>query len=104
MNKTIDTIAARELELYGMNSYQIYKKHIVPTCASLEKKVEKGVFDSIKAEKAFLYVANYTARAYCSEFGGSWYQVFNVPTRKAFAAYLVEYFMSSYDNNDFFWH
>ena len=103
MEKTLDMIAARELELFGMNSYKIYKNCLVPVCANLEKKVKKGIFDSIKAEKAFLNVANYAAREYCSEFGGTWYQVFNMATRKEFAISLLEYFITSYDNGDFFW-
>lgn len=101
--KTPDIIAARELQLFGMNNYRVYKNYLVPVCANMEKKVKKGVFDSIKAKKAFLNVANYAARIYCTEFGGVWYQVFNVATRKEFAAYLLEYFITSYDGNDFFW-
>ena len=103
MENTLDIIAARELQLFAMNNYRIYKNFIVPVCANLEKKVKKGVFDSIKAEKAFLNVANCAARVYCCDFGGIWYQVFNVATRKEFAAYLLEYFIASYNDNDFFW-
>lgn len=103
MEKTLDIIAARELQLFGMNSYRVYKNFIVPVCANMEKKIKKGVFDSIKAEKAFLNVANCAARVYCSEFGGTWYKVFNMATRKEFAAYLLEYFITSYDSGDFFW-
>lgn len=103
MNNKADMVAARELQLFGMNSYRVYKNCLVPVCASLEKKVKKGIFDSIKAEKAFLNVANCAAREYCKEFGGVWYQVFNMATRKEFAIYLLEYFITSYDDNDFFW-
>ena len=101
--KTGDTIAARELQLFGMNNYKIYKNCLIPVCVNLEKKVKKGIFDSIKAKKAFLNVASYAAREYCIEFGGIWYQVFNMETRKEFAAYLLEYFITSYEDNDFFW-
>ena len=103
MDNTLDKISSRELELFGMNDARTYKDYLKPVCKNLVKKVEKGIFDSVKAKKAFIPVANYAAKAYCVEFGGIWYQVFNMATRKEFAAYLLELFITSYDNGDFFW-
>jgi len=103
MNNKADMIAARELELFGMNDARTYRNFLIPVCKNLAKKVEKGVFDSIKAEKTFIYVANFAAKVYCENFGGIWYQVFNMATRKEFAVYLLEHFITSYDDGDFFW-
>ena len=100
MKTMLDKAAASELALYTENTRQVYDNATVPTIQSLEKKFRKGNYDSAKAVKAWEYVAEYAAKLYHKEFGGScrWFDVFNAATRHAVAVYLESVYFNEYIN------
>lgn len=94
MKTTINQDAARELELYAVNTADLYSRMICPAIENLRCKAAKGKYDQEKAVKLFEYVADEAAKMYHREFCGSgrYYDVFNAATRKAVAKSLEEYY------------
>ena len=85
---------ARELHLYAQNNENVYMQSLSPIMDNMDAKRARGIFDKEKAVKAFEYAAEYAARRYCQDFGGLWCQVFNVATRRAAAALLLDDYLS----------
>ena len=100
MKTTIDNAAAYELKLYTDNNSNVYFSSLVPVYKNLDKKMEKGIFDSKKAVVAFSYVTEYAAKLYCKEFGGLWYVVFNKATREQAARELLEDYITEHNNGN----
>lgn len=69
MTNTVDQVMMRELELYVDNNYSLYQR-AEAIMANLERKVNRGVYDSSKAPKLWQYMIDEGARMYCKEFGG----------------------------------
>lgn len=83
MNKP-DTVAARELSLYIINTSEIYHKYTVPTVARLASRVVNGTYDPTLAVKAWLYIADIGAQWYVKDYcaaGEKWHEMFSKPTR-----------------------
>lgn len=64
-----DEHAARELELFINNDEPLYRQRFVPIVKNLMRKRAKGIYNSEKAAKLFLYLADDGARKYYKEFG-----------------------------------
>jgi hypothetical protein len=73
---------SRELKLYIDNEYSLYKSMYEPQVKNLKRKLGKGVYDPVKAEKLFKYLADAGARKYQSDFGSSSSPIFSVQDRK----------------------
>ncbi|MGE4582723.1 MAG: hypothetical protein AAEC03_10300 [Synechococcus sp.] len=73
---------SRELKLYIDNEYSLYKSMYEPQVKNLKRKLGKGVYDPVKAEKLFKYLADAGARKYQSDFGSSGSPIFSVQDRK----------------------
>lgn len=70
MSATIDTTAARELDLYAENTAELYPQ-FVSIIDNLSGKIEYGKYDAALAPKLWMYWYDAAARRYCAEFGGS---------------------------------
>lgn len=94
MKTIVNLDAARELELYTINTGDLYHRMICPIIENLRKKAAKGQYDKEKAVKAFSYVSNEAAKMYFCEFCGSgrYYDIFNAATRMEVAKNLEEYY------------
>ena len=78
-------VESRELKAYIDNEYSLYKSMYEPQVKNLKKKLGKGVYDPVKAEKLFKYLADAGARKYQSDFGSpssSNFPMFSVQDRK----------------------
>ena len=73
---------SRELKLYIDNEYSLYKSMYEPQVKNLKRKLGKGIYDPVKAEKLFKYLADAGARKYQSDFGSSSSPIFSVQDRK----------------------
>ncbi len=103
---TVDTDAARELELYTENDADLYRQQYQPILKNLATKRARGIYKHDLAVKLFMYLMESGAKKYAKEFGGpgaNWHEMFNVPTRRAAAErfakhFEVEYDLGNYDN------
>ncbi len=84
-----NTDASHELELYAMNSRNIYFCWIKPIIGSLHKKYVKGNFDATKAIVAFYHGATAASNLYNKEFGYK----FSVTERWTAAYNLLQEYM-----------
>ena len=73
---------SRELKLYIDNEYSLYKSMYEPQVKNLKRKLGKGIYDPVKAEKLFKYLADAGARKYQTELGSFNNQIFSVQDRK----------------------
>lgn len=95
----IDQHAARELELYIENDGQLYRQQHEPIIKNLTRKAERGVYDSRKAVKLFMYLVDNGAKKYVKEFGDPsfpWHKMFDKATRLAVAESLRDTFEGEY--------
>ena len=83
------TVESRELELFAVNDRDIYTQ-ITAAANYFAKKLHKGLFDEAKAVDRLYPVATAAAKKYCREFGGLYYQIFDVTARYTCAAELAE--------------
>lgn len=82
------TWESRELALFAENDRDIYTQ-ITAAAEFFAKKLRKGIFDEVKAVDRLYPVATTAAQKYCREFGGLYYQVFDVTARYTCAAELA---------------
>ncbi len=99
-----DEHAARELQLFIDNDSNLYHQRFIPMVKNLMKKRAAGIYDSEKAAKLFLYLADDGARKYYKEFGGSF--KFDLATRWAVAKSIRDGFeaeaeLGNYDSLTF---
>jgi len=95
--KDVDEYAATELKLFVENDADLYRQQFIPIIKNLVRKKAAGIYDHEKAIKLFMYLMESGAKKYNKEFGsGRWYDMFNVPTRKAAAKEFVETFEKEY--------
>lgn len=94
MKTIVNLDSARELELYAINTGDLYRHMTLPIIENLRKKAAKGQYDKEKATKAFTYVADAAAKMYHREFCGNsrYYDIFNAATRMEVAKNLEEYY------------
>lgn len=77
----------QELYLYALNDYQLYQQQREAIEANLQRKFDKGIYDSAKAAKLWLYFADNAAKKYHKEFcgNGKWFHMFNIDSRREMA-------------------
>lgn len=98
--KPADENAARELELYIENDYELVGAERGPGKsieAMLRRKISRGNFDADKSVRAWEYLIEAGAKKYAKEFGSSerdWSKMFDVPTRTFVARRFAEHFAS----------
>lgn len=86
----VDPGAARELDLFIRNDGDLYRQQHIPITKNLITKMARGTYDSEKAVKMFMYLAESGAKKYKKEFGDElkWHEMFNVATRREVAKSL----------------
>jgi hypothetical protein len=99
----IDEHAASELELFIENDGDLYRSQTVPTFKNLATKKARGEYKHDLAVKLFSYLVEAGAKKYAKEFGGTWHQMFGVPTRRAVAesftkSFETEHALGNYDH------
>lgn len=99
----VDEGAARELYLYATNDTNLYRQQITPINKNLITKKARGIYKTELAVKLAMYLMENAAKKYAREFGGTWNEMFNVPTRREAAKEFVEHFENeagygNYDN------
>lgn len=89
--------AATELLLYIENDGDLYRQYFIPTVKNLQKKLDKGIFDSDKAIKLWMFLIDAGAKKYTKEHGSpgdSWNDLFNKATRLVVAHGFNESFLA----------
>ena len=78
---------AQELYLYALNDSALYHQQREHVEALLQKRFDKGDYDSEKAAKLWLYFADNAAKKYHKQFcgNGEWFHMFNIDTRREMA-------------------
>lgn len=96
----IDEHAATDLEQYINNTGELY-----PQLKSIQKnlatKKARKEYKHDLAVKLFGYLVESGAKRYVKEFGGTWHQMFDVPTRKAVAEALTKRFETEHAVGEF---
>lgn len=93
----VDIHAARELELYTENDYDLYRQRTTPTIKNLARKKFKGIYNPKLAVKAFQNVTDVAAKKYIKEMGtGGGFGIFRPIERKYAAARLAKSFESEF--------
>ncbi len=78
---------AQELYLYALNDSALYHQQREHVEANLQRRFDKGEYDSEKAAKLWLYFADTAAKKYHKQFcgNGKWFHMFNIDTRREMA-------------------
>ena len=78
---------AQELYLYALNDSALYHQQREDIEANLQRRFDRGDYDSEKAAKLWLYFADNAAKKYHKEFcgNGKWFHLFNIDTRREMA-------------------
>jgi hypothetical protein len=95
-----DKDAAREIQLYADNDYQLYNQRKRPILINLGKKYKKGTYDIQKAAKLWRYYIDAAMVKYNKEFGSrgdKWFELLNVSDRNLLA---LEYAMETKEEFD----
>lgn len=87
-----------ELHTFIDNDGDLYRQQYTPILKNLATKLAKGVYDSSKAEKLWMYLVENGAKKYAKEYmqGSSWHQTFSMADRKAVAKRLNEAFLAEW--------
>ena len=85
---------ARELLLFTVNHTELYRRSIMPVIESLQKKYNKGTYQTEKAITAFYHVATEASKLYAKDFG----YLFTVTERFTAACDLEAYFIDEITN------
>lgn len=83
---------ATELKLYIDNDGDLHRQMTTSILKNLVTKRARGEYEHDLAVKAFGYLVEAGAKKYAKEFGGTWHQMFDVPTRRAVAEELTDSF------------
>lgn len=89
--------AATELLLYIENDGDLYRQKFIPIVKNLQKKLDKGTFDSDKAIKLWMFLIDAGAKKYTKEYGSpgdKWNDLFNKATRLIVAHGFNESFLA----------
>lgn len=104
MSRLSGDIEARELYLFTYNDGDLYRRMRSPIEQGLVKKKKRGTYDSTKAQKAYLNLVNEGAKEYIRQHGSrrdKWFEIFDMPTRRAAARQMAREFETSYKTGDF---
>ena len=97
----LDLHGARELELFIMNDYDLYKSRYVPISKNLDRKIRKGIYQYSLSVKLFKYLVDDGCKKYQKEFGGPSRGFFlNPETRRLVARSLAMDFATEYKNQN----
>ena len=99
----MDEQAAYELKTFTENDGDIYRQQTTSIIKNLATKKAQGKYNRDLAVKAFMHLAEAGAKKYTKEFGGTWNQIFSVPTRRHVATmwrdeFETEYELGNYDD------
>jgi hypothetical protein len=99
----MDPHAATELELFVENDGDLHRQMTTPIHKNLATKKARGEYQHDLAVKGFMHLMEAGAKKYAKEFGGTWHQIFDVPTRRAVAErfakeFETEYALGNYDH------
>jgi len=99
----IDEHAATDLEQYIASDADLYRQQYQPILKNLATKKVRSQYKHDLAVKLFGYLVESGAKKYAKESGGTWHQLFDVPTRKRVAEELTKSFegefeLGNYDN------
>ncbi len=85
-------IEARELYLYAINDGDLYRQQREHIERNLQRKFDKGVYDSEKAATLWLRFADNAAKKYHKEFyckqSCEWFVMFNIDARREVATLM----------------
>ncbi len=101
---TVDPAAARELELFINNDFQLHRQQHEPIIKNLLRKMKKGTFDKEKAVILFRHLVDNGAKKYAIEFStgvGDARIIFPGPTRNAVARSLRDSFVETAKSGGF---
>lgn len=93
----IDEHAATELKLFIENDSDLYRQQYTPILKNLATKKVRSLYKHDLAVKMFGYLVEAGAKKYAKEFGGTWHQLFGVPTRKAVAEEFTKDFEGEFE-------
>lgn len=93
----LDEQAAHELYLYTVNDSQLMRSQGEPIYKNLITKKARGVYQTELAIKLAMYLMDNAAKKYAREFGGTWNDMFNVPTRREAAKEFIRYYEEEAD-------
>ena len=91
----MDNYDAYELFTFSINEERLYK-NIKAHILNLRAKSRKGIYDHVKAAKAWRYVVDEGNKIYKEYFGYS----FNPATRAEAAQMLADYFRDNVENEN----
>jgi hypothetical protein len=83
-----ETVESKELTLYTLNDYTLYRLYIAPLIMNLTRKAANGIYDKEKAIDGWFAVATKASKFYNKDFGYS----FSVQDRFTTAIELEEFF------------
>jgi len=91
-----DKDAAREIQLFADNDYQLYQSQRLPILKNLARKYQKGTFKIDRAADLWKYYVDNAMKKYHKLYGsprGNWYDLLSMQDRKRLALdYAVETF------------
>jgi hypothetical protein len=91
---------AVELHLFIENDGDLYRQMTVPIYKNLQKKKDKGTYNSIGAVKSFSKLATEGAKKYAKEFGGNWNTMFSTKDRLEVARQFEKDFSAEYSSGN----
>lgn len=83
-----DKDAAREIQLFADNDYQLYESQRLPILKNLAKKYQKGTFNIDRAADLWKYYVDNALKKYHKLYGsprGNWYDLLSMQDRKRLA-------------------
>jgi hypothetical protein len=78
-----------ELVLFADNDANLYRQKDA-FLANVHKKMKRGTYDPVQANKLWLYYVDRAAKQYAKEFGGVWNKIFPKPVREKAAAHYAK--------------
>ncbi len=88
----VEVQTARELVLWTVNEYTLYKGSAQPTAKALARHKLRGTYDAEKALKAWEHVAEQGAKFYAAHYQGVWHEFFPASVRRDAARMLADHY------------
>ena len=88
-------LETQDLYLYALHDGDLYRQQRESIESNLQRKFNKGIYDSEKAARLWLYFADNAAQKYHKDFrlNGKWHKAFNIDVRRELAGlFESEYF------------
>ena len=95
-----DPDAAREIELFAENDFDLYRQQRRPILINLSKKHKKGTYDIAKAAKLWRYYIDSAMKKYQKDFGsrgGKWYDLLSTSDRQLLAEQFAQETKDEFD-------